>query len=135
MKARNAGIIFMLGALVGGIAAIFMPDDKRKKSKKFIEDNTKMIADKLRENDTTAAAMKVFDSKSKQAVAAIEKSRVELVKQLNKLKVAVDKIDKAKYQKAVEQTVSQLKDAGTITAKQVGKLTSYLKSDYEKLQK
>ena len=134
-KRNNLGLAFLIGAAAGAIATLFMPDKQREQSKKFIAEKTKLLESKLREVDQIDAALKVFDSKSKDAVQYIDKARSMLIVQLSKLKGAVDEIDKDKYSAVVSQVVDQLKKSANLTANQVKKLTSYLEEDYKKLKK
>ena len=134
-KKNNLGLAFLIGAAAGAVATLFMPDKQREQSKKFIQDKAKKINEKLREVDQIDTALKVFDSKSKEAVGHIENARDMLVDQLSKLKGTVDEIDKDKYSEVVNQVVNQLKKTANLTTIQIKKLTTYLENDYKKLKK
>ena len=118
MSNKKWGSMFLLGALVGGVATLFMPKEKQEKSKKLIESKSKELQ---------AGIIKSLDNEQVQKVLGKNKEEIEVL--IKNVKSHVDKlIAKGKGAKAVkvDALLDSLYEEKILTKKQIKAIKEYL---------
>lgn len=135
MKKQNTSLAFVLGAIAGGVAMLFMPSDKQKKGKKLIEEKANEVKKGLIELYDREEVQQIFGMDSETVGRNLMQARKLVAKQLPKLKAKVDQIDKTQYAQVVNQVVETIERQGELTKTQLKKLEAHLKEQYGKHEK
>lgn len=125
------GLALLTGATVGYVASLFVSNKVRKAHKQKISKTADELASKLMSDDDKQRLIELFDSASKKGMKELKAAKKELALHLTSASQTLSQINKPKYYKAVEKTISHLKDKGSLDTKQLKKLRGYLESDYQ----
>lgn len=133
MVKKKDGILFLLGAIIGAIAALFFSTTEEGETKEIVRKKVKESKEKLSEVRESEIVKKIFGKNSTEVIRIFRETKDDLVNRLAKVKGSLDKIDKKKYLDAVNEVVSDLKKNHQVTSDQLSKMKKYLQDDYKKL--
>lgn len=134
-KNDGKGIIFMIGAAIGALVALLMATDEEGETKKPVKGKLKKVKTKIKENPEAERLLAIFGEKSAKVQETYSEAVGMLNEKLTSFKGSVGEIDKSKYTAIVDEVVSDMKTASTMTATQLKKLKSFMLQDFEKLKK
>lgn len=135
MKKQNLSLAFILGAVAGGVAMLFMPSDKQKKSKKLIEEKAAQVKKGLIELYDREEVQAIFGMDSETVGRNLMQARKLLDSQLKVLQEKVEAVDKTQYVALVNRVVASIEKQGELTKMQLKKLEEHLKEQYGKPEK
>ena len=135
MKKSNMSLAFILGAVAGGVAMLFMPSDKQKKGKKIIEEKASQVKKGLIELYDREEVQAIFGMDSETVGRNLMQARKLLDSQLKVLKEKVEAVDKTQYVALVNRVVASIEKQGELTKVQLKKLEEHLKEQYGKPEK
>lgn len=130
----KSGFMLLIGAILGGVAALFFGTDKQGKTKKAVQKKVKQSKEALSEAVSRDKLVEIFGEDSEKYLDQIQDMRDKASEQLAKLHKAGKKIDKDKYKEVVEDLVAKFTKKEDVTPGQMKKLTSYLASDFKALK-
>ena len=125
---------FILGAVVGSVAALFMPRDKQETVKKKVSANAKKLKKVLVKTYDSDQVQQIFGKDSKEIHKVYQNVRAELSERLDTAGHAIGNINKAKYSKVVKEMIADLKEETALPTKQLNLLKKYLVEDYNKIK-
>jgi hypothetical protein len=135
MKKQNMSLAFILGAVAGGVAMLFMPSDKQKKGKKIIEDKASQVKKGLIELYDREEVQSIFGMDSEVVGKNLVQARKQVAAQLKTLKTKVDAVDKTQYVALVNRVIASIEKQGELTKMQLKKLEKHLNDQYDKPEK
>ena len=133
MAKKKGGILLILGAIIGAIAALFFSTTEEGETKDVVKKKVKVLKTKLAEVKENEQVKKIFGKNSDELLDLFRDTKDELVNRLAKIKGSLDKIDKKKYTDAVNEVIKDLKNNSQVTSDQLNKMKKYLTEDYKKL--
>ena len=127
----------VLGAFAGAIGGLLFAPQSGKATREDIARVAKEIEKSIRmgARETENRTKAVFGKVSKEAVKRYEKVKGMVVDKLVALKSAGSVIDKEKYEKIVDEVVTEFKNDAKVSRKGVIRLKGQLKKDWEKVKK
>lgn len=135
MKKRNPlpfiGLFFLLGTILGYILSLFVPDQTRDKHQQLAKDKAAALRKIMTDKKQRQRVKKIFQKNTDRALATYQEARETLITNLSQLKGSIDQIDKTKYAKTVNKTITQIKEGKKLPAKQLQELKKYLQEDYQ----
>ncbi len=135
MKQSKTSLAFLLGAMAGGIAMLFMPQEKQKKGKKLIEEKAGEVKQGLIELYDREEVQHIFGMDSEMVGKTLVEARKQVNAKLKTLKAKVKSIDKTHYEAIVNRVIASIEQQGELTKAQVKKLEAHLKEQYTKPEK
>ena len=135
MKKSNMSLAFILGAVAGGVAMLFMPAEKQKKGKKIIEDKASQVKKGLIELYDREEVQSIFGMDSEAVGRNLMQARKQVATQLEALKAKVDTVDKTQYVALVNRVIASIEKQGELTKIQLRKLEKHLNDQYGKQEK
>lgn len=134
--ARDAGpfavlSVFFLGIVAGGAAALLLATDDKGNTKGMVRVRIKNTKSRLGEGSLWLRNQAEDIAEYLEEQFAMAKKMLD--KKLTVLRERYGKIDRAKYSKAVNEVVSQLKDTGDVTLSQAKTISQFLMDDYQTL--
>ena len=133
-KQSKSGLMLLLGAIFGAIAALFLSTDKDGRTKKAVRTKVKDTKKLVRENLSRDKMVEIFGEDSEKYFDAVEDMRAKAGEQLAKLQKAGEKIDTDKYLSIATDLVDKFKQKAKVTPEQIKKITTYLANDLKKLK-
>ena len=133
MARKKGGILLLLGAIIGAIAALFFSTTEEGETKEIVRKKVKESKEKLGEVRESEMVKKIFGKNSEDVVRIFRETKDDLVNRLAKVKGSLEKIDKKKYIDAVNEVIGDLKKNKQVTSDQLSKMKKYLADDYKKL--
>lgn len=134
-KASKLGIGLVLGTIIGGLAAFFFSPRSGKENREMVAKKVKQLEKLLKEKEVDKKVKAIFGEVSTEAIAVYEKAKAWLIEELATLEEAVNKIDKKKYQKAVEKVMVKVQKEVKKDVHELEKLKKQLMKEWEKLRK
>lgn len=134
-KVSHFGLGLLIGALGGALAGLlYAPKsgkENRKEASKRLKDLQKMFSEK----EIEKKAKQIFGKATSETKELYLHTTKALLEKLNDAKDKVGSIDKKKYQKLVDDVVSDFKKQTKQSGDVVKKLKNLLVSDWKKLVK
>ncbi len=128
------GVAVLLGAIIGYLVSLFVPDKTRRQHKKALTSQAEQLKDLLTDPEEREKIKAIFGKHTTKAQSTYQEAKDHLISNLTDLKGTIADIDKAKYQKAVTKAVSQIKKDKKLPTKQLTKLKKYLEQDFSRLK-
>jgi gas vesicle protein len=133
-KGKGLGALFVLGTIIGAITTLLFATDEKGNTKKGVKDRVSKAKGRLNEIEEVRRVQEVFGEKTQEAQQVYLQAKDEVASRVQSLRNGMDSINKAKYRLVVDEVMSELKEAGSITGSQLKKLKNFLVEDYEKLR-
>lgn len=99
---------FILGALVGGVSALLFSPRSGRENRKLIEKKIKELEIKLRDPKNAEEIQKLLMKVTKDAPAKYVEIKKEIIKNFNKAKIALEKIEYTKYVDMIDKIVQEV---------------------------
>ena len=133
-KPNKFGLGLILGAIAGGVAALFLTPTTGEENRELVAKKIKEIEKLLEEEHLDRKVKEIFGEVTTEAKELYVKAKKELVKKLAALKETVASIDREKYEEAVKETINILKKEVKREAKDMEKLKDELMKEWKKLE-
>jgi len=127
-KKSKLGLGFLLGAVGATLAGLFLTSKEGKKLQKKIKD-------KITEEEIDKKAKKIFGKVTKDTRSSYLKARKLLIELAIGFRENLDKIDKKKYKKIINELVKDLSKTNKYSYEALKNLKSELVKDWEKMIK
>jgi len=127
-KKSKLGLGFLLGAVGATLAGLFLTSKEGKKLQKKIKD-------KITEEEIDKKAKKIFGKVTKDTRSSYLKARKLLIELAIGFRENLDKIDKKKYKKIINELVKDLSKTNKYSYEALKNLKSELVKDWEKMAK
>lgn len=128
------GLAIIIGAVLGYLIGLFIPDKARKKQKQELTNKSEELKRRLTDPKEREKIQAIFQENSQKATDTYRQAKKYLVTHLSELKGAVSEIDKDKYIKAVKKAIDQIKTDQQVPTKQLAVLKDYLEKDFALLK-
>jgi gas vesicle protein len=127
----------VLGAVAGAVGGLLLAPQSGKKTRREIMDLAEELTLKVKTkaDDTKELVKDVYGKYSEEGKAKYLEIKGAVVSKVATVKTAGENIDKEKYEKVVEDVVSEFKDDLKATKNGGTKIVNYLKKDWEKIKK
>lgn len=133
-KANKFGLGLAVGAVLGGIAALFLTPTTGEQNRKLVADKIKELEKLLAEEHLDKKVKEIFGEATTEAKELYLKAKKEVIKRLAELKETIESIDKKKYEEVVKETVEILKKEAKRESHEMEKLKEELLSEWKKLE-
>jgi gas vesicle protein len=134
-KKSKLGIGLLLGAIGGALAGLFLAPQSGKATQK----DAKKLYEKLKKNLTKEKLEKkvkaIFGKVTKETQATYLKARGMLIDTAAEFGERLNSVDKKKYQKIVDDLVSNVEKTSKYSAKTLKKLNKELVKDWQSITK
>lgn len=127
-KKSKLGIGLLLGAVGATLAGLFLTSKEGKKLQKKIKD-------KITEEEIDKKAKKIFGKVTKETKSSYLKARKLLIELAIGFRENLDKIDKKKYKKIIDELVKNLNKTNKYSYSVIKNLKDELVRDWEKMTK
>lgn len=127
-KKSKLGLGFLLGAVGATLAGLFLTSKEGKKLQKKIKD-------KITEEEIDKKAKKIFGKVTKDTRSSYLKARKLLIELAIGFRENLDKIDKKKYKKIIDELVKNLNKTNKYSYSVIKNLKDELVRDWEKMAK
>ena len=127
-KKSKLGLGFLLGAVGATLAGLFLTSKEGKKLQKKIKD-------KITEEEIDKKAKKIFGKVTKETKSSYLKARKLLIELAIGFRENLDKIDKKKYKKIIDELVKNLNKTNKYSYSVIKNLKDELVRDWEKMTK
>jgi gas vesicle protein len=134
-KASKFGLGLFIGTVVGGLAALFLSPKSGKENRELVMKKAKQLRKLLEEKEVDKKVKEIFGEVSEEARSLFLLAKEEVIKGLASLEEAVEKIDKEKYIKIVEDAVKKVKKETKKEVKGMEKLKDHLLKEWSKLRR
>ena len=131
MKQSKFGVGLMLGALLGGVAALFLTPKTGKENREFAKKKWAALHKALQTKSKEEIVKEIFGTVTKEGRKLYDMAQKELNTRLEELKKKHPDIDKGKYMDVVKEVVTRLKDEKEATKERLSDLSEFLKSRWE----
>lgn len=131
MSKSKFGLGLALGAVLGGVAALFLSpktgEENRKIAKKKLDEWKTRFEGKSRDE----IVKEIFGSVTAEGQKLYDRAQKELNARLDDLKKSADVIDRGKYMAVVKEVMERLKDEKEATKERITKLREFLMDRFE----
>ena len=127
------GLGLLVGALAGALAGVFYAPKSGKQNRKEAAKKFEELKKKLAEMDLEKKVKDIFGSVTSETKELYFTAATDLLGKVADLRERVDKIDKEKYQKLVEEVIEDFKQRSKQSVDTVNKLKKHLLVDWNKL--
>ncbi|MBU1117758.1 YtxH domain-containing protein [Patescibacteria group bacterium] len=127
----------LFGALAGAVGGLLLAPQSGAETREDIVKLTNEIAGKVksRVDETTERVKDVFGKYTEEGKEKYLEIKDKVVSKVATVKTAGENIDKNKYGQVIEDVVAEFKDDLSATKDGAGKISKYLKKDWEKFKK
>jgi len=127
----------LFGALAGAVGGLLLAPQSGAETREDIVKLTNEIAGKVksRVDETTERVKDVFGKYTEEGKEKYLEIKDKVVSKVATVKSAGENIDKNKYGQVIEDVVAEFKDDLSATKNGAGKISKYLKKDWEKFKK
>jgi len=127
----------LFGALAGAVGGLLLAPQSGAETREDIVKLTNEIAGKVksRVDETTERVKDVFGKYTEEGKEKYLEIKDKVVSKVATVKSAGENIDKNKYGQVIEDVVAEFKDDLSATKDGAGKISKYLKKDWEKFKK
>lgn len=133
-KSNKFGIGLAVGAILGGIAALFLTPTTGEENRKLVAKKIKELEKLLADEHLDEKVKEIFGEVTDEAKDLYLKAKKEIIKKLAELKETIESIDKKKYEEVVRETVDILKKEAKHGGKEMEKLKEELMNEWKKLE-
>lgn len=125
----SAGLV--LGAILGGAAALMLSPKSGKEHRKFIAAKLKELREGLDKFELQDKVEQIFGDVSEQSIEFYQQSRDELAKRIENARDRWDELDTDKYKELVREAVDQVREKGNFSSDHMNQLKDYLVEDWK----
>lgn len=133
-KSSKFGLGLALGAVLGGIAALFLTPTTGEENRKLVAKKIKELEKLLADEHLDRKVKEIFGEVTEEATELYLKAKKEVIRRLAELKETVESIDREKYEGVVRETVDILKKEAKREGKEMDKLKTELMNEWKKLE-
>lgn len=133
-KSSKFGLGLALGAVLGGIAALFLTPTTGEENRKLVAKKIKELEKLLADEHLDRKVKEIFGEVTEEATELYLKAKKEVIRRLAELKETVESIDREKYEDVVRETVDILKKEAKREGKEMDKLKAELMDEWKKLE-
>jgi len=121
----------MIGAVLGGLAAMFLTPKTGKENREIAKKKWSELNKALKTKSKEEIVKDIFGSATKESRKLYDLSQKELNSRLADLKKKYPNIDKNKYLDTVKDVIIRLQDEKEATTKRLSDLSDFLKSRWD----
>ncbi len=133
-KTSKLGLGILIGTVIGGLAAFFLSPKSGEENREEVTGKIKQLKKLLKDKHVDERVKEIFGEVTDEAERIYTQAQDWLIEDLAVLKEAVDKIDKDKYTKVVEDVMKKVRKEVKKDSKQLEKLKKQLLKEWEKIQ-
>lgn len=131
MKKTKFGFGLMLGAVLGGVAAMFLTPKTGKENREIAKKKWDELNKAFKTKSKEEIVKEIFGSATKEGKKLYDLSQKELNSRLADLKKKYPNLDKTKYMDTVSEVMDRLKEEKEATTKRLTDLSEFLKSRWD----
>jgi len=131
MSKGKFGFGIMIGAVLGGLAAMFLTPKTGKENREIAKKKWSELNKALKTKSKEEIVKDIFGSATKESRKLYDLSQKELNSRLADLKKKYPNIDKNKYLDTVKDVIIRLQDEKEATTKRLSDLSDFLKSRWD----
>lgn len=131
MGKSKFGLGVALGALLGGVAAIFLSPKSGKENREMAKEKLADWKKRFEDKPPQEVAKEIFGTASDEGKKLYEKTQDILNSKLDDLRLKVEEIDHDKYKEVVKEVITKIQKEKEATEERVSKLKNYLLDRWE----
>lgn len=133
-SSNKFGLGLALGAVLGGIAALFLTPTTGEENRKLVAKKAKELEKLLADEHLDRKVREIFGEVTDEATELYLNAKKEVIKRLAELKETIESIDKDKYEAVVKDTIDILKKEAKREGKEMDRLKAELMGEWKKLE-
>jgi len=130
-KPSKFGLGFLIGSVLGGLTGLFLAPKTGEQMRKEAVKKIIQLKKVLKQKELDKKIKEIFGEVSQEGKSVLERIKKEIINHLNQLKEKIDKIDKEKYLKTIDEVFKKVQKETKKEIKHLEKIKKHLLDKWE----